>query len=553
MAELMPLGRSSSLASELRVPDRKREEERTGAGEQAPSADRVDLSVQAERLLQKGAPEPRPAAGAPSAGDGGVRLTTEDGDVVTLSPESREAVEKAFREGSGAEPVRTDLSSTTLASGATVSVYTLTAEGRGDADILAEITLADGSRQTLSITGNTIIGEDENGALLVRTGDEGLLEGTAGNEVFIVLEDRTVVRGEGGNDTVVAFQGVAEATLGDGDNTLVSHNNAVIGNVHAGNGNNSFLGDRFGNITFGNGNNVVDVRTSGDIRGGDGDNRITLKEYQSAVASYTGEEYLLLYGASEHVQEIHLGNGNNVISSAWSSLIELGNGNNDVTARLVNNIRTGDGNNSVKLGQVILDSELRFGNGNNTIDVENTAFAVDLITGDGDNSITFYQKHLNGIDIVTGNGRNDIHVLSDLSFCDIKTGNGDTSLLIEGNALGLIYNGGAGRDSIRVKGFLERADIHTGGGADEVTVDSFVLNSSIFTGFAGEGDALNLNGLLIDVYLNDEEYKWNTGAEEDRAAARAEAAQWYQSMLDAVDVKYREWLAQREQPAPSAS
>ena len=178
---------------------------------------------------------------------------------------------------------------------------------------------------------------------------------------------------------------------------------------------------------------------------------------------------------------------------------------------------------------------------------------MDLITGDGDNSITFYQKHLNGIDIVTGNGRNDIHVLSDLSFCDIKTGNGDTSLLIEGNALGLIYNGGAGRDSIRVKGFLERADIHTGGGADEVTVDSFVLNSSIFTGFAGEGDALNLNGLLIDVYLNDEEYKWNTGAEEDRAAARAEAAQWYQSMLDAVDVKYREWLAQREQPAPSAS
>lgn len=147
---------------------------------------------------------------------------------------------KVAWETSSVEAPKNIVGTATLESDTKVSIYTTDfVEGEEkpffdvpDKKVMAEITKADDSTETLAIRANTVISEDADGNLVVNSGPEKYktsecfeINGTSRNDAIINLNGASSINCGDGNDTVISFNEIKNIYLGEGNNTVISDNN----------------------------------------------------------------------------------------------------------------------------------------------------------------------------------------------------------------------------------------------------------------------------------------------------------------------------------------
>lgn len=525
--------------------------------------DSVELSMRAEQMLGQRISGAQAVTDDPALSPSVVRTTSQI-DSVTISPMAKNALKTLQNASQTTEPAATAatnqassdaagsqgknmLASATLNSGATVSIYA-SAYSSGEKKpfylapeqkITAEITKADGSTQTLTITANTVISEDDQGNLRVQSGPQKddnnilnerlqgtnrseVLQGTDRNDVIINFTGADEIRAGKGNDTVISFDDANTVDLGEGDNRLKSLNggihlvtaadgdnrvaNATAGTISFGNGNNTISGEA-GKIILGDGNNTVDVDSVNQIQAGNGNNSLVAGTTQS-ISAGNGDNTVRVKKISETVYY-------NALSEAQPT-IQLGDGNNVVEAEAAKMISAGDGNNTVRLnssagaytGQYLglVEQKIQLGNGNNVLSAN---FASSVSLGNGDNRIsgnTIYNLTAgdgnNSLDVgflldrgewTLGDGKNDIHIA--LQNGSVKTGDGDNTLAIdELLGGGSSITTGAGNDRVHIRGDVMGLRVNLGNGDNQFTVDG---NAAYLEYAGGDGqDDVSIKGFL---------------------------------------------------------
>ena len=313
----------------------------------------------------------------------------------------------------------------TLASGATVNVYT---EKYADGDkkipgtsekTMAEITHKNGTVETIALTANTVISEDASGQLIVKEvpktqeavgmNPDGSpimkdapmhLQGTDGDDVIInIFEGTESIQGGTGNDTVISFHDVASIDLGEGNNVLQA------------------MGGNYANVVAGNGNNLIDATKANSyfesISFGDGNNRASI----------------------DSAATINMGDGANIINAALvSNELNVGSGNNNIDIKsLTGKINTGSGNNNIDISSMLADSEVSLGTGNNNVDVTNMLEGSRITSNSPEAEAGTQEvnaRNMTGADINLGSGNNTVSV-DKMENSSLKTGNGDNELSVK--------------------------------------------------------------------------------------------------------------------------
>jgi hypothetical protein len=313
-------------------------------------------------------------------------------------------------------------------------------------------------QQRYMLNGNTIINEDENGALHVSA----YSQATDGNDIIIGLLD-TSLSGGAGDDTLFDFRqgGMGNIDGGAGDDTIVVSGVHSVGYIHSGDGNDTinFTGNVVGaDISTGDGNDTVNI--AGSVYGGN----------------------------------ISLGAGNDSLQANDLSTF--------FTGQL--NVDTGDGNDQIKAGsigegkgQVNIDT----GNGNDLIHAGDIGIGgqVNINTGDGNDSIHASWIGIGGnsqVNIDTGDGNDRVHS----NWIGIGTDGHETQVNI---------NAGSGNDSLSfdwlgVAGVASgQVNINTGSGNDSLTFNWLggedVGNSQVNINMGSGNDYINagIEGLRL--------------------------------------------------------
>lgn len=551
---LPPLNKLSPFTVPLLAPAQEalRAEAAQNVGQGA--KDSVELSMRAEQLLSQNKTVAQATSVETDAALPPAERTEALIDSVTISPQGREAL-GTLQNGNqalgptatqaagqaadarGGEQAKNVLATATLNSGASVYVYATTyAEGEEkpfflapDQKVMAQITRADGSTETLAIRGNTIISEDEQGNLLVQSGPEKyktsdrneILHGTDGNDVIINLYEVDEIHAGKGNDTIISFDDIQRIDLGDGDNSVRAQG-GTIGSISATNGNNTISNVVAGDISLGDGDNTLIDSDISRLFGGHGNNSISGSGKVREMRLGDGDNSV----AVDSADMIQIGNGNNSVKISRSTFftglfktpgpeIRLGDGDNMVEVEAARLIQAGNGHNTVKINShtdleeqqhvLTLKQKIQLGDGDNVVSAH---YASEITLGNGDNKISGSIYHMtvgngnNAIDAqslldggewLLGNGKNHIHINTMHGM--IKTGDGDNTFVIDAVlAGGNSIKTGSGNDSVHLRGDVYGFSADLGDGDNQFMVDGNVA----FLNYAGgDGqDTVMIKGFL---------------------------------------------------------
>lgn len=506
--------------------------------------DSIQLSIQAQKVLNQKQPDSSQATEIASQPETTMQIDAQ-GNLVRISPEGAELAasqtSKVAWETSSVEAPKNIVGTATLDSGTKVSIYTTDfAEGEEkpffdapDKKVMAEITRADGSTETLAIRANTVISEDANGNLVVNSGPEKYktserfeINGTSKNDVIINLNGASTINCGEGNDTVFSFNMINNLNLEEGNNTFYNKYDLAIGKVIAGDGNNTFIGSNYSdfdiqNIEVGNGNNnfvscdflqlkagngnnqIVGSKNAQQILLGDGNNLIDVQSVQYITVG-DGNNNITIKGTVERFawlsfgHDVTVGNGDNTISVKYANNLNVGDGNNKIYGTF-RNIAAGNGDNSVEGNDVGAPSEWKFGNGNNTIKLSKLT-GGSFYLGDGANSFIAQEIIGESGRINTGKGDNKVELMGYVPGFIVNFGFGNNEFIVYGDISKLEYHGGNGDDTIEIKGNLIDSAIYTGSGYDRVTIYKNAYNS--FLQSKSNISEITIKGELINSFIN---------------------------------------------------
>ena len=435
---------------------------------------------------------------SPTAGSSAAQTDAPTGDTVALSAEGRQlaaAIPSPVLTEPGAAPSPIDATSAqelgeavlvgtaTTQSGRKVTIEQYnpaTAAGNGVSleprtGYMVTIAATDQQeQQRFMLNGNTIINEDENGALHVSAYTPG--QETDGNDI-IIGQLATPLRGGAGDDTIFVtgdqYGGTIDA--GAGNDTVMIVGNVMDSTISMGDGNDTLqTGSVFGGtISMGAGNDTLQATA---LRGnsrlnvdtGDGNDSITTKSIGGGQVN------------------LNTGNGNDMINASVISMaegqvnIDTGNGNDIIDTKSINmaggqvNIDTGDGNDSVHANWLGLGIDGRKSGGGDS--------QVNITSGGGDDNV-----RVNWIDTEFNGDRTQVN---------IDTGDGNDS--VHSSWLGTGYKGG--KTQINIATGAGNDSVHSswlsvgGGGTSQVNIDTGSGNDSVHASGTGVGIGVGIGG-----------------------------------------------------------
>lgn len=478
--------------------------------------DSIQLSIQAQKALNQKQPDARQATEIASQPETTMQIDAQ-GNLVRISPEGAELAasqtSKVAWETSSVEAPKNIVGTATLDSGTKVSIYTTDFEegeekpffDAPDKKVMAEITRADGSTETLAIRANTVINEDAEGKLTVISAPE--LRGSNGNDVIINIDGVGTIDCGNGNDLIISLNRVEAVNLGSGSNKYYAIGSAETGSIVAGDGGNHIeLDSQNGQVEIivGDGSNTIHSHSQINLSAGDGHNRVTVEAegnafLESSLALGNGDNSIHLKGKYSCANNLRVGEGNNSIKidGFITSSLTVGNGDNSIS--ITDSIPWSDPVRGIPLGAdspwrqdsksgdviyngmvmgvpndsgllSLRDVKINIGNGNNAIN----AFILygQVRIGDGDNIVTAFNTMMPST-IKFGNGDNRF---DSRYICSSSLGFGNGSNTINTEVLTGTAIFGDGNNHVNANG-VSWAHIETGDGNNDFNFGSLYYST----------------------------------------------------------------------------
>jgi autotransporter passenger strand-loop-strand repeat protein len=237
------------------------------------------------------------------------------------------------------------------------------------------------------------------------------------------------------------------------------------------------VGHTGGAVNVGNTSSAIDGRAgSENIHAGNG-NDVVFAGPNDAINLGNGSD-TVLGGSNDTIQA---GNGTDNISTGANANIALGNGNDTITAGTGSSVFAGNGRDTVTAGA---NSTITLGNGNNAI-TEGAGSSV--FAGNGNDTVTA------GADstIILGNGNNTI---TEGAGSSVFAGNGNDTVTAGANSTVTL---GSGNDTV----FAGMSEMFTfGNGHDTVAFSAATpaaLGAQTISGFSAQHDQIDFNPALF--------------------------------------------------------
>lgn len=478
----------------------------------------------------------------PTAQNSPQNTTLPKGDMLTISPNAREAAAQAAR--TSTPPAQAPLSYTTVKKTITTDgTEVLIEAGYGkDADGKRQLTEArvtftgkDGTTSSHNLTESAVFTQDENGQWQIHQAEGRSITGTEKDDVIVAMPKAGGPKGLAPSGVVLAPFNENTTTdsidAGEGNNIIVDFSGEAT-NIHAGSGNDTIVGlSNTGRyvINSGAGDDVIELSGyDAMVKSGEGNDNITLKTiYTGDVSGGEGNDSIIVKGRNGHVAysnylgyrpTIDGGDGDDTITTgAGKVLITGGNGNDNIVikngAGIMFDIKGGDGKDTISVDFSGGSANIYGENDDDKILMHDSSGTITVHGGNGNDEIRYTEIH-GGTQRIYGDEGNDYISTGNITggSTHIDGGSGNDTIGAGDISGGNTYiTGGSGNDVIRTGILGGTTTIDGGSGDDTISATYMTTRSKIIGGqgkdriFAEIPEWLDTNEIQANIYADAED------------------------------------------------